>query len=93
MNQCDGCRRGNVPDDKGIHRGDTAWSAQACTADRYAKPKTADQALTEEREYPICSDCGEYVPEAFAMDHPRDPDAAWVHIDCPEHWPRPDRCV
>jgi hypothetical protein len=44
--------------------------------------KDPDQVLTGEREDTICCQCGEHVPNAQAMDHPRDPDA-WVHIDCP----------
>ena len=83
-NQCDGCRQGNVPVD-GKHKLGGAWNTQMCTADRYAKPKDAYQDLTGEREDSICGECCEHVPEAWAMDHPRDPESAWVHIDCPVH--------
>jgi hypothetical protein len=84
-NQCDGCKRGIPPVD-GIHKGEIAWNAQGCTADRYAEPKDSDQELTGERESSVCDQCGEHVPEAWAMDAPRDSDA-WVHIDCPTWCP------
>lgn len=37
MNQCDGCRQGNKPDDKGFHRDAGGRAYMVCQANKYPK--------------------------------------------------------
>ena len=55
-NQCDGCRRGNVPVE-GMHYWGP-WNGQSCVAADYAEPKDQDQKLTGERESAVCTEGG-----------------------------------
>jgi hypothetical protein len=54
----------------------------ANTVDR-TKPCPTCSAQPSDDDWTVCGECGKKTTEAERVDHPKDPEAAWIHRGCP----------